>query len=175
MNCTDLFDVRKTDDGFCCSFNTLDQSQNIDISSIPVPSNSITNGISGMVAGLFGLFDVDYNDDDVLTTSPPATPSVQASLFQEESTVTSVLDGSLKKGLDILERVKRQITNATEENLETEIEIADEVKTEESLSKLRRTNSASYLLGLTVLLDAKSDNYYVAPENYVGFKALLTL
>ena len=24
-NCSDLFDVRKTDDGFCCSFNTLDQ------------------------------------------------------------------------------------------------------------------------------------------------------
>ena len=82
MNCTDLFDVRKTDDGFCCSFNTLDQSQNIDISAIPVPSNSITNGISGIVTGLFGLFDVDYSDDDVLTTSQPATPSVQASLFQ---------------------------------------------------------------------------------------------
>ena len=22
-NCSDLFDVRKTDDGFCCSFNTV--------------------------------------------------------------------------------------------------------------------------------------------------------
>ena len=93
------------------------------------------------------------------------------SFIQEETTETSVLDGSLKKGLDILERVKRQLSNDTEENLETEIDVDDEIKTEESLRKLRRTNSASYLLGLTVLLDAKSDNYYVAPENYVGFKA----
>ena len=30
--------------------------------------------------------------------------------------------------------------------------------------------SASHLLGLTVLLDAKSESYFVTPEDYVGFK-----
>ena len=26
-NCTDLFEVRPTDNGFCCSFNTLKQTE----------------------------------------------------------------------------------------------------------------------------------------------------
>ena len=30
--------------------------------------------------------------------------------------------------------------------------------------------SASHLLGLTVLLDAKSESYFVTPEDYIGFK-----
>lgn len=38
---------------------------------------------------------------------------------------------------------------------------------------LLRSNSASHLLGLTVLLDAKSDNYFVSPEDYIGFKVTL--
>ena len=33
--------------------------------------------------------------------------------------------------------------------------------------------SASHLLGLTVLLDAKSESYFVTPEDYIGFKVKL--
>ena len=30
-NCTDIFQIRKTNDGFCCSFNALKQSENVDL------------------------------------------------------------------------------------------------------------------------------------------------
>ena len=31
VDCSRIFDVRKTDDGFCCSFNSLEQSSNFDL------------------------------------------------------------------------------------------------------------------------------------------------
>ena len=96
---------------------------------------------------------------------------------------------SLKKGLDILSRTRRQAdsnismtisVNDTEEKeavddasttvQETEQELLAAVDTAALLQKLKRSNSASRLLGLSVLMDAKADNYFVSPENYVGFK-----
>ena len=97
---------------------------------------------------------------------------------------------SLKKGLDILSRTRRQAdsnismtisVNDTEEEeaavdeaattvQETEQELLAAVDTAALLQKLKRSNSASRLLGLSVLMDAKADNYFVSPENYVGFK-----
>ena len=53
---------------------------------------------------------------------------------------------------------------------ETEQELLAAVDTAALLQKLKRSNSASRLLGLSVLMDAKADNYFVSPENYVGFK-----
>ena len=51
-----------------------------------------------------------------------------------------------------------------------EQELLAAVDTAALLQKLKRSNSASRLLGLSVLMDAKADNYFVSPENYVGFK-----
>ena len=36
--------------------------------------------------------------------------------------------------------------------------------------KFRRLNSASYRRGLTVLLDTKSDDYFVTSDDFIGFK-----
>ena len=81
------------------------------------------------------------------------------------------LDESLKKALEILSRTKRQ-TNETGDML-----VANQTDVTEGgrlqgpgPSRLERTNSASHLLGLSVLMDAKSSQYFVAPEDYVGFK-----
>ena len=168
-NCSDLFDVRKTDDGFCCSFNTLDQSQNLDISLVVQSSNSMLNGIGGLMSGLFGsIFDGgDYIDEELTTSQPDVTaPEVQASIFLDDATEDPGLDGSLKKGLDILSRVKREI--GPDDYEERDNSTLEENK--KLLQKLRRSNSASYLLGLSVLMDAKADDYFVSNENYVGFK-----
>lgn len=66
-NCTELFkvtflnhfpllvsfplsQVRKTDEGFCCSFNTVEQSQNLDISLILGPQGQgAAPGVAGQV------------------------------------------------------------------------------------------------------------------------------
>ena len=80
------------------------------------------------------------------------------------------MEGSLKKGLDILSRVQRAVDDNNETSEYEDIEDLED--TERLVQKLKRSNSASYLLGLSVLLDAKSENYFVAPENYVGFKVL---
>ena len=98
----------------------------------------------------------------------------------EETTIPPVRD-SLKKGLDILSRGKRQVNLEDEDGFEDYgDDILDDVSISQeedeydkkSVNGLEKTNSASYLLGLSVLMDAKSDNYYVAPENYVGFKVI---
>ena len=194
-NCTDLFDVRKTDDGFCCSFNTLDQTQNLDISLVVESTNNAASNFANNLMGIFGgIFDTDY-EDEALTTSPqPPPPSIQA-VVAETTTARSLIDGSLKKGLDILStlsrRSRRQAVESGDEISTTDtdrddfnatemVDLADEDEEEildigsfdsqKALQKLKRSNSASYLLGLSVLLDAKSDNYFVSPENYVGFK-----
>ena len=31
VSCSEIFEIRQTDEGFCCSFNTLRQSENIDL------------------------------------------------------------------------------------------------------------------------------------------------
>jgi hypothetical protein len=31
VNCADVFEIRQTDEGFCCSFNSVRQSKNIDL------------------------------------------------------------------------------------------------------------------------------------------------
>ena len=40
----------------------------------------------------------------------------------------------------------------------------------EPVYKLRRLNSASYRRGLSVLLNTKSDDYFVTSDDFVGFK-----
>ena len=115
-------------------------------------------------------------------------------IVAETTTVRSLIDGSLRKGLDILStlsrRNRRQAESDPEEEISTTdsdefnatemVDLAEEEEEEildigsfdsqKALQKLKRSNSASYLLGLSVLLDAKADNYFVSPENYVGFK-----
>ena len=98
--------------------------------------------------------------------------------MEETSTILPVR-GSLKKGLDILSRVRRQENlNENDGNEDNDDDILDDVSIspeegdERSVHGLKKSNSASYLLGLSVLMDAKADNYYVAPENYVGFKVI---
>ena len=185
--------MRKTDDGFCCSFNTLDQTQNLDISLVveSTANNAASNFANGLMGIFEGIFDTDY-EDEALTTSPqPPPPSIQA-VVAETTTVKSLIDGSLRKGLNILStlsrRNRRQVgseeeisTTDSDDFNETEmVDLAEEEEEEildmgsfdsqKALQKLKRSNSASYLLGLSVLLDAKADNYFVSPENYVGFK-----
>ena len=171
-NCSDLFDVRKTDDGFCCSFNTLDQSQNLDISLVVQSSNSIVNGLGGLMSGLFGsIFDGgDYIDDEPLTTREPEVlqPEIEPVVAEDESTEDPQISGSLKKGLDILSKVRVK----REDDYEDYADAANTTANKRLLQKLRRSNSASYLLGLTVLMDAKSEDYFVSNENYVGFKVM---
>ena len=169
--CSDIFEVRKTDDGFCCSFNTLEQKQNLDISLV-VQSQppGIAGGIGGIVGWFGSIFEgEDYIDEEftipeVETRSPP----VQAQIFSPEDVE---LDESLKKALEILSRTKRQTNESEVMTVANTTNVTEGERLEElGSSRLERTNSASHLLGLSVLMDAKSSQYFVAPENYVGFK-----
>ena len=180
--CKDLFEVRKTDEGFCCSFNTLEQSQNLDISLVvPHHTASSAGGFAGVVDWFENMFDEgDYVDiDDDFTTPAPttSTTSIQRLYFPDNETnsvinnssgelqfVSSIADESLQKGLAILTRGRRQ-TGDIRTTLFTQ-----KKRKRRTQYDLLRSNSASYLLGLTVLMDAKSADYFVAPENYVGFK-----
>ena len=173
--CSDIFDVRKTDDGFCCSFNTLEQSQNLDISLVVQSQPAgIAGGIGGIVGWFGSIFEgEDYIDEEfTIPESETSSPPVQAQIFSPEDVE---LDESLKKALEILSRTKRQ-TNQTEDtrmaNQTEDTTMANQINVTEELgsSRLERTNSASHLLGLSVLMDAKSSQYFVAPEDYVGFK-----
>ena len=180
--CSDLFDVRKTDDGFCCSFNTLEQSQNLDISLVVQSQPAgIAGGIGGIVGWFGSIFEgEDYIDEEfTIAESETSSPPVQAQIFSPDDVE---LDESLKKALEILSRTKRQTNQTNQTNLtnptnQTEgmtegdqVNVTEETSRTEERSRLERTNSASHLLGLSVLMDAKSSQYFVAPENYVGFK-----
>ena len=182
--CSDIFDVRKTDDGFCCSFNTLEQSQNLDISLVVQSQPAgIAGGIGGIVGWFGSIFEgEDYIDEEfTIPESETRSPPVQAQIFSADDVE---LDESLKKALEILSRTKRQNnetndTNETNENNESNetkesgnwtVASPSNVTEGGRSSRLERTNTASHLLGLTVLMDAKSSQYFVAPEDYVGFK-----
>ena len=39
-DCRSIFELRKTDDGFCCSFNALRQSEIVDLSAIRQPNTA---------------------------------------------------------------------------------------------------------------------------------------
>ena len=43
---------------------------------------------------------------------------------------------------------------------------------ESATTSVRRLNSASYHRGLTVLLDSNADQYFVTPDEFVGFKVM---
>ena len=171
--CSDLFDVRKTDDGFCCSFNTLEQKQNLDISLVVQSQPAgVAGGIEGIVGWIGSIFDGgDYIDEELIAPETETeTLPVQAQIFSPDQ---DQLDESLKKALEILSRTRRQVNESGEMMLTNQINVTEGSKLEESSPRLERTNSASHLLGLSVLMDAKSDKYFVAPENYVGFKVLV--
>ena len=179
--CSELFDIRKTDEGFCCSFNTLEQSQNLDISLVvPHHSATSTGGFAGVLDWFENMFDEgDYVDDDndldVFQSTTERTIPTENLYFPDptnesesemdlEFLINSEADQSLKKGLAILTRGKRQ-TNGMRSSL-----FPSKKKKRRTEFDLLRSNSASYLLGLNVLMDAKSNDYFVAPENYIGFK-----
>ena len=42
-DCSSIFELRKTDDGFCCSFNALRQSEIVDLSAIRSPSRRVSD------------------------------------------------------------------------------------------------------------------------------------
>ena len=44
------------------------------------------------------------------------------------------------------------------------------VKAQTEGTQIRRLNSANYKRGLTLLLDSKSDDYFVTADDFVGFK-----
>ena len=174
-----MFEVRKTDEGFCCSFNTLEQSQNLDISLVvPHHSATSTGGFAGVLDWFENMFDEgDYVDDelDLLQSTTERTVSTENLYFPDptnesesemdlEFLIKSEANQSLKKGLAILTRGKRQ-TNGMRSSL-----FPAKQKKRRTEFDLLRSNSASYLLGLNVLMDAKSKDYFVAPENYIGFK-----
>ena len=168
--CSDLFDVRKTDEGFCCSFNTLEQKQNLDISLVVQSQpEGVVGGIGGIVGWIGSIFDGgDYIDEEFIAPETESeSPTVQAQLFSAEQ---EQLDESLKKALEILSRTRRQTNESEEMLLTNQINVTEGAQLQESIPRLERTNSASHHLGLSVLMDAKSNKYFVAPENYVGFK-----
>ena len=170
--CSDLFDVRKTDDGFCCSFNTLEQKQNLDISLVVQSQPAgVGGGIGGIVGWIGSIFDGgDYIDEEfVAPDTESESPPVQAQIFSPDE---EELDESLKKALEILSRTRRQVNESEEMMVTNQINVTEGSKLRESSPRLERTNSASHLLGLSVLMDAKSNKYFVAPENYVGFKVM---
>ena len=172
--CSDLFDVRKTDDGFCCSFNTLEQKQNLDISLVVQSQPAgVAGGIEGIVGWIGSIFDGgDYIDEEFIAPETETeTLPVQAQIFSPDR---DQLDESLKKALEILSRTRRQVNESGEMVVTNQINVTEGSKLTESSPRLERTNSASHLLGLSVLMDAKSDKYFVAPENYVGFKVLVS-
>jgi hypothetical protein len=47
------------------------------------------------------------------------------------------------------------------------------VKAQTKRTQIRRLNSANYNRGLTILLDAKSEEYFVTADDFVGFKLLI--
>ncbi len=47
------------------------------------------------------------------------------------------------------------------------------MKAQTRRTEIRRLNSANYQRGLTVLLDAKSDDYFVTADDFIGFKMLV--
>ena len=49
----------------------------------------------------------------------------------------------------------------------------DKSRQPDKKSKIRRLNSASYQRGLTMLLDSKSDEYFVTADEFVGFKVFV--
>ena len=169
--CSDIFDVRKTDDGFCCSFNTLEQSQNLDISLVVQSQPAgIAGGIGGIVGWFGSIFEgEDYIDEEfTIPESETSSPPVQAQIFSPEDVE---LDESLKKALEILSRTKRQTNQTDDMTVANQTDVTEGGRLEGPVPRrLERTNSASHLLGLSVLMDAKSSQYFVAPEDYVGFK-----
>ena len=169
--CSDIFDVRKTDDGFCCSFNTLEQKQNLDISLVVQSQPAgIAGGIGGIVGWFGSIFEgEDYIDEEfTIPESETSSPPVQAQIFSPEDVE---LDESLKKALEILSRTKRQTNQTDDMTVANQTDVTEGGRLEGPVPRrLERTNSASHLLGLSVLMDAKSSQYFVAPEDYVGFK-----
>ena len=169
--CSDIFEVRKTDDGFCCSFNTLEQSQNLDISLVVQSQPAgIAGGIGGIVGWFGSIFEgEDYIDEEFnIPESQTSSPPVQAQIFSADEVE---LDESLKKALEILSRTKRQTNQTDDMTVANQTDVTEGGRLEGPVPRrLERTNSASHLLGLSVLMDAKSSQYFVAPEDYVGFK-----
>ena len=53
--------------------------------------------------------------------------------------------------------------------------IVTETETREPLKRtiIKKQNSASHRRGLTILLDAKSEDYFVTSDNFIGFKILV--
>ena len=49
--CSEIFDVRRTDSGFCCSFNTLNPAENFDLSDVDVLSIPTTPAAVAAAAG----------------------------------------------------------------------------------------------------------------------------
>ncbi len=45
--------------------------------------------------------------------------------------------------------------------------------TSSSFNVFRRVNTASYRKGLTVLMDSKSDEYFITTDDFVGFKVIM--
>ena len=50
-DCSSIFELRKTDDGFCCSFNALRQSEIVDLSAIRSPSRRVSDDDDDEVRG----------------------------------------------------------------------------------------------------------------------------
>ena len=160
---------------------------------VPHHAASSAPGFAGVLDWFENMFDegdyVDIDEEITTTTEEPtttttstttSTPASRSKLYFPEAdnettdgvnspgelqfVFNSIADESLKKGLAILTRGTRQAGD-----IRTSL-FTQKKRKRRTEYDLLRSNSASYLLGLNVLMDAKSGDYFVAPENYVGFK-----
>ena len=77
VECAKLFDVRRTDSGFCCSFNTLNPAENFDLSDVDVLSIPTTPAAAAEAA--------------------EAPPAKQIERRTTESTTTSIDPGNMQR------------------------------------------------------------------------------
>ena len=74
-NCTDIFKMMKTDDGFCCSFNTI----GVEDSFAKVDDNDDADDSNDY--DYYDDYDYmyDYNDDDATTGNGATTDTTESS------------------------------------------------------------------------------------------------
>ena len=67
--CSDLFEVRKTDEGFCCSLNTLDLADSYVVPEDTDSAASSASSFMGAAGCNYGNYDYDYHHYDSTSTS----------------------------------------------------------------------------------------------------------
>jgi len=136
-DCNSIFELRKTDEGFCCSFNALRQSETIDLSSIRHT-------------------DSDDNNDGSFSKGIKS--------FQEE-----FFDNTNEEIVGMFDFLDWNEDKGNPENLNGDIN-----KTyTQGKTNVRRVNHANYHRGLSLLVDIRSDDYFITTDDFEGVKLLV--